>query len=109
MKTPCAQWNDCITSGMVVARRPPKMIALMGTPFGSSQNFDRHGLFVAGAVKREFGWAAFSVDLLSHGLPFQSVSCAGTGPSLPSHHTSPSCVEATLVKIESLMIVFIAF
>src|ERR1700733_916032 len=64
MKTPCAQLNDCITSGIVVARRPPKMMALIGTPWGSSQNFERQGLFTAGAVKREFGWAAFSVALL---------------------------------------------
>ena len=39
------------------------MIALIGTPSGSSQNFDSTGLFVIGAVKREFGCAAFSVEL----------------------------------------------
>src|SRR5882724_6245634 len=78
MKTPCAQLNDCITSGIVVALRPPKMMALIGTPAGSSQNLDRQGLFVAGAVKREFGCAAFSADLPSHGFPRQSVRCAGT-------------------------------
>ena len=39
-----------MTSGTVVARRPPKMIALIGTPFGSSQNFERTGLLIAGAV-----------------------------------------------------------
>ena len=34
--TPFIQLNACMTSGIVVARRPPKMIALIGTPFGSS-------------------------------------------------------------------------
>ena len=53
----------------VVARRPPKMIALMGTPSGSSANLQSAGLFVAGAVKREFGCAAFSVEPFFHGLP----------------------------------------
>ena len=64
---------------------------------------------VAGAVKRELGCAAFSVDFAFQGLPFQSMSSAGTGPSLPSHHTSPSGVRATFVKIVSREIVLIAF
>ena len=34
--TPCTQLKLWSTSGMVVARRPPKMMALMGTPAGSS-------------------------------------------------------------------------
>src|SRR5579863_5414854 len=96
-KTPCSQLKACMTSGTVVARRPPKMIALMGTPCGSSQNLLSAGLFVAGAVKRELGWAALFPDDGSHGLPVQSVSSAGTSPSLLSHQTSASLVIATFV------------
>src|SRR5215470_6916223 len=73
-KTPLIQLNACITRGMVVARRPPKMMALMGTPAGSSQNLERTGLLVAGAVKRELGCAAFSGELWVQGRPFQSMS-----------------------------------
>jgi len=32
--TPALQLKDWYTKGMVVARRPPKMKALMGTPSG---------------------------------------------------------------------------
>jgi hypothetical protein len=39
-------------SGMVVARRPPKTIALMGTPSGFSQSESIVGHCAAGAVKR---------------------------------------------------------
>ena len=73
---------------------------------------DRHALRVlelaarstgtgcAGAVKREFGCAAFSRRALaSTALPRQSVRRSGTSPSLPSHHGLPSSVTATLVKI----------
>jgi len=35
MNTPCCQFLDCDTSGMVFSRRPPKMMASTGTPFGS--------------------------------------------------------------------------
>src|SRR5271167_1018543 len=59
-KTLFIQLKACMTNGIVVARRPPKTIALMGTPSGSSHNLLRAGLFVAGAVKREFGCAALS-------------------------------------------------
>ncbi len=63
MKTPCVQLNACITSGIVVARRPPKMMALMGTPCGSSAELRQaRGCSSPGAVKREFGCAAFSVE-----------------------------------------------
>ncbi len=91
-----------------MARRPPKMMALMGTPAGSSQNLEIAGLLPAGAVKRELGWAAFSVEPGFQGRPFQSVSSVGTGPSMPSHQTSPSGVTATLVKMVSCEMVFIA-
>src|SRR6195952_1487277 len=106
--TPCVQLNDCTTSGTVVARRPPKMIAEIGTPFGSSQCFDSAGLLIAGAVKREFGCAALSPCPFFHGLPCQSVSVSGTSPSLPSHHTSRSAVSATFVNSVSLRTLAIA-
>ena len=47
--------NGTDTSGIVVPRRPPKMIALMGTPFGFSQSGSIVGHCDAGAVKRAFG------------------------------------------------------
>src|SRR5580700_4003364 len=108
-KTPFIQLNACMTSGIVVARRPPKTIALMGTPSGSSANLLSAGLFTAGAVKREFGCAALSGDPFFHGLPSQSVTSSGTSPSSPSHQTPPSLVCATFVKIVSCDTVFIAF
>src|SRR5579872_1926311 len=107
-KTPFIQLNACMTSGTVVARRPPKMIALIGTPAGSSENLLRHGLLLAGAVKRELGCAAFACDPGCHGLPSQSVSSPGTSPSMPSHQTPPSLVIATFVKSVSCETVFIA-
>jgi hypothetical protein len=68
-----------------------------------------HGLLLAGAVKRELGCAAFSVEPFFQGRPCQSVSSSGTSPSISSHHTSPSSVRATLVKMVSRWMVFIAF
>src|SRR5678815_272215 len=106
--TPWAQLKLWSTSGTVVARRPPKMIALIGTPSGSLACLLSTGLLVIGAVKRELGWAAFSVERFFQGRPCQSVSSSGTSPSIPSHHTSPSLVMATLVKMVSLAMVFIA-
>jgi len=41
---------------MVVARRPPKMMALTLTPTGFSQSGSMIGQFLAGAVNRLFGW-----------------------------------------------------
>jgi hypothetical protein len=55
-----------------------------------------------GAVKRALGCAA-GVSLAGvQSLPFQSIRCAGFSLVIPSHHTSPSSVSATLVKIVSL-------
>src|SRR5216683_1465237 len=96
--TPWVQLNDCRTSGTVVERRPPKRIAEIGTPFGSSTKRDRAGLFFIGAVNRLFGCAAYSAEPFVHGRPRQSVSRSGTSPSMPSHQTSPSGVSATFVK-----------
>src|SRR5579884_1527861 len=97
---------------MVCARRPPKMIALMGTPLGSSQAESMVGHCLAGAVKRAFGCAALAPVFLAisgvHRLPCQSSHSAGGVSVMPSHHTPPSGVSATLVKIEFLARVAIA-
>src|SRR5580658_130108 len=87
---------------MVVARRPPKISALMGTPCGSSQAGSMVGHCEAGAVKRELGCAALTLVSLAicgvHRLPRQSVHSAGGSSVMPSHHTPPSGVRAVLVK-----------
>lgn len=57
------------------------------------------GHWPAGVVKRAFGWAAGVPDSGVQSLPFQSVRCAGGSSVRPSHHTSPSSVSATLVKM----------
>src|SRR5919205_1125120 len=89
-------------SGIVVARRPPKMIALIGTPFGFSQSGSIVGHCEAGAVKRAFGCAAFAPVSFPiagvHLLPCQSMHSAGGSSVMPSHQTPPSGVSATLVK-----------
>src|SRR5579885_397405 len=88
---------------MVVARRPPKMNALIGTPSGSSQAGSIVGHCEAGAVKRELGCAAFApVSLAIWGvqrLPRQSRHSAGGSSVMPSHHIPPSGVNAVFVKI----------
>src|SRR5215467_2341769 len=88
---------------MVVARRPPKINALIGTPSGASQFGSMVGHCEAGAVKREFGCAALApVCLAISGVqwfPCQSVHSAGGSSVMPSHHTPPSGVSATLVKM----------
>src|SRR6202051_3716218 len=98
---------------MVVARRPPKMIALIGTPSGSSQAGSMVGHCEAGAVKRELGWAAFApVAFAISGvqrLPCQSRHSAGGSSVMPSHHTPPSGVSAILVKIVLRASVSMAF
>src|SRR5262252_5056505 len=76
-KTPCDQLKDWRTRGTVVARRPPKMIAEIGTPCWSSAYLESQGLLRIGAVKREFGCAAFSFDCGVQRFPFQSMSSEG--------------------------------
>src|SRR6185295_2250795 len=97
---------------MVVARRPPKMIALIGTPFGFSQSGSMVGHCAAGAVKRALGWEALAPVSLAisgvHLLPCQSRHSAGGSSVMPSHQTPPSGVKATLVKIEFVASVAIA-
>src|ERR1700722_7191654 len=103
MYTPEFQSDASYTSGIVVRRRPPKTNAEMGTPRGSSQLGSIEGHWLAGAVKREFGWAAVRPDRSPisgvQSFPVQPIRCAGGSFVLPSHHTSPSSVKATLVKI----------
>src|SRR3954470_9989943 len=99
-KTPCCQSNDSVTSGTLDARRPPKRIASIGTPFGSSHSGAMVGHCDAGAVNRALGWAAGSLLSGVQSRPFQSVRCAGGVSVSPSHHTSPSSVSATLVKMQ---------
>src|SRR5687768_9220298 len=65
-KTPCAQSIASNTNGAVRARRPPKMSAEIGTPCGSLNLGEIDGHCAAGAVKREFGCAAFSDEPRSH-------------------------------------------
>src|SRR5690242_18451693 len=98
--TPCCQLSDSVTSGTLVARRPPKRMAEIGTPFGSSHSGAIDGHWLAGAVNRAFGWAAGVPDSGVQSLPFQSMRCAGGSSVMSSHHTSPSSVSAQLVKIE---------
>src|ERR1043165_1642528 len=98
---------------MVVARRPPKMMALIGTPVGSSQAGSIVGHCFAGAVKRALGCAAlvpvcFPISGV-HLFPCQSRHSAGGSSVMPSHQTPPSGVNATFVKIEFFASVFIAF
>ncbi len=67
----------------------------------------------AGAVKRELGCAAFAPVSLAisgvHELPCQSRHSAGGSSVMPSHHTPPSGVSATLVKIVFRASVAMAF
>src|SRR6201993_3746997 len=98
--TPWSQSKDSVTSGTAEARRPPNKIAEIGTPAGSSHSGAMIGHWSAGVVNREFGCAAGSGEPGVQSRPFQSVRCAGGSEVRPSHHTSPSSVSATLVKME---------
>src|SRR5215469_2408121 len=80
----------------------------IGTPSGSSHAGSMLGHCDAATVKREFGWAALVPLCGVQSLPSQSMACAGGAPSMPSHHTSPSSVRATLVKMVFLDSIFIA-
>src|SRR5579883_2158075 len=98
---------------MVVARRPPKIIALIGTPSGFSQSGSMVGHCEAGAVNRELGCAAFAPVCFAisgvQRLPCQSRHSAGGSSVMPSHHTPPSGVSAVLVKIVFLESIAMAF
>src|ERR1700719_1780075 len=79
------------------------MIALMGTPSGDSQFGSMGGHCEAGAVKRPLGCAAGRPFFLPMAgvqcSPRQSRHSAGGWSVIPSHHTPPSGVRATLVKM----------
>src|SRR3981189_433903 len=106
---PCCQPNDSVTSGTTPARRPPKRIASIGTPFGSSHSGAITGHWLAGAVKRAFGGADLRPDAGVHGRRNQSINSAGFSAVIPSHHTSSSGVIAQLVKMEFFVAVSRAF
>src|SRR5215831_19805059 len=108
-KVPCCQLKDSVTRGTMFARRPPKRMASIGTPLGSSHSFAMTGHCLAGVVKRAFGCAAGLPDCGFHGRRSQSVSSAGFSSVMPSHQTSPSGVIAQLVKIEFFVTVSNAF
>src|SRR5262249_54156364 len=74
-------------------------MAEMGTPAGSSHSGAMIGHCAAGVVNRELGCAAGSGESGVQSRPRQSVRCAGGVSVRPSHHTSPSSVRATLVKM----------
>src|ERR1700723_2499496 len=90
-------------SGRVWERRPPKMMALIGTPSGDSQLGSMVGHCEAGAVNRPLGCAAVVPFFLPtagvHFSPRQSRHSAGGLSVMPSHQTPPSGVRATLVKM----------
>src|SRR4030088_2657573 len=84
------------------------MNAEIGTPAGSSHAGSSTGFCVAATVKREFGcaatralppWPPSLADCGVQSLPCQSIRCAGASLVMTSHHTSPSSVNATLVKM----------
>jgi len=93
----------------VPRRRPPKRIAEIGTPFGSSHSGATQGTCASGAVKRLFGCAAGTPDAGVQSLPFQSWQCAGGAAVRPSHQTSRSSVSATFVKTVLRVSAAIAF
>mmetsp|Transcript_25301 Transcript_25301/g.63430 ORF Transcript_25301/g.63430 Transcript_25301/m.63430 type:complete len:210 (+) Transcript_25301:676-1305(+) len=97
MNTPWFQSNAWYTSGTVEERRPPNMMASMGTPSGLSHCGSITGHWRAGTVNLELGWAASTASPLNHSRRSHDVSRSGGG-DMPSHHTSLSSVMATLVK-----------
>src|SRR5687767_9869084 len=99
-KTPWFQSNDSVTRGTLVALRPPKRMAEIGTPFGSSHSGAIDGHCEAGAAKRALGWAAGRSASGVQSWPFQSTRCAGFAGVMSSHHTSPPSVSAQLVKMQ---------
>ncbi len=81
----------------MLARRPPNMMASMGTPAGSSHSGAMAGSCPAGAVKRALGWAAGRPASGVQSWPVQSMRWAGGSSVRPSHQTSPSSVRPTFV------------
>src|SRR5450432_3432458 len=106
--TPSSQLVASTTSGIVSLRRAPKMNADIGTPAGLSHSGSSDGQRSADTVNRALGCAALRPHPGVQDCPCQSVRCVGGSRVMPSHHTSPSSVNATLVKITSRSSVFIA-
>src|SRR5919112_6174271 len=100
MNVPCTQSRDSVMRGTVVLRRPPKKMAEIGTPCGSSYSSARIGHWVIGVQNREFGCEEGSSLSGVQSWCFQLVRCAGGSSVMPSHQTSPSSVSATLVNTE---------
>src|SRR6516164_5020585 len=98
--TPCSQSKASVISGATLERRPPKRMASMGTPAGSSHSGAMAGSWAAGAVNRALGCAAGVPDPGVQSWRFQSVRWAGGVSVMPSHQTSPSSVRALLVKMQ---------
>ena len=67
MKVPWFQSRACVTSGTLVARRPPNKMAEIGTPRGSSHSGAIDGHCEAGTVNRALGCDAGVVDSGVHG------------------------------------------
>ena len=94
-KVPCCQSRASFTSGTTVARRPPKRIALIGTPFGSSHSSARSPGTGSPAREARVRVGGLGVSLSGvQSLPFQSVRRAGGSSVISSHQTSPSDGEA---------------
>src|ERR671932_1881742 len=75
--TPCTQSRASMTSGIVVRRRPPNMMASIGTPRGSLYSGARIGHWLIGVQKRLLGWLDGVSDAGGQSLQCQSVRCAG--------------------------------
>src|SRR3954466_15024253 len=86
--TPCCQLRASYTSGATSRRRPPKTMAEIGTPCGSSERGEEIGLLLADTGKREFGGAEPAPLAAWTGLPCQSST--GVLSLRPSHHGSLS-------------------
>src|SRR5688572_18039882 len=76
------------------------MNAPIGTPSGFSQPGSIEGHCEAGAVNRALGCAAGRPQPGVQSWPVQSIRCSGGSGVMPSHHTSPSSVKATFVKMQ---------
>src|SRR5580658_4089728 len=107
-KTPWAQSKDSVTRGTTERRRPPKRMAEMGTPLGSSHSGAQAGFCPPGTGKRAFGWDAGVPESGVQDWPRQSVKAGGGTSVIPSHQTSPSGVRAVLVKMQLDRRVFMA-
>src|SRR5258708_34960090 len=75
------------------------MKAEIGTPRGSLAARSITGHWLIGAVKRALGCAAGRPLSGVQSWPGQPVRSAGGTLVMPSHHTSPSSVGATVAKI----------